>query len=117
MSWEDSAFVEVDYVDLPPKLENCADETSAYRLRNLMTDLSEDHYCAGWLIGLEYMLFGAAYADDEFGSGLTFSEKRDLILYSQDCQGWWIWKHQKRTFVPFDEWLEMYEDHCRERMH
>ena len=65
-----------DPEDFTPRLEGCTDPSAAFRLRNVMGDISEDHYAAGWLIGLEHMLFGAAFAGDGFGNGLTHEERR-----------------------------------------
>jgi len=110
-------YAEFDPFDSQPTpLEGCADDSAAYRLRNLMGDISEDHYAAGWLIGLEYMLFGAVYADDHFGGfqdGLSFEEKKELLTLSQRCQGWWMWSdgHGGREFVPFDRWFKIYQAH------
>lgn len=106
-----------DPEDFRPSIPGCVDEPAAFRLRNVMGDLSEDHYAAGWLIGLEYMLFGAAFAGDGFGSGLSHEERAELITLSQRCQGWWMWSKYdaNRRFVPFDEWFHMYAEHQRSR--
>ena len=116
--FDDDDFVPVSF-DMPPKLENCLDETAAYRLRNVMENISEDYYAAGWLIGLEYSLFSVAYAGDSFGGfggSCTHDEIAQLITLSQQCQGWWMWNHnERRRFVPFDEWFSVYSDHYRSR--
>ena len=107
----DDDFVPVSF-DMPPKLENCLDETAAYRLRNVMENISEDYYAAGWLIGLEFSLFGVAYAGETFGGGCTHDEIAQLITLSQQCQGWWMWnQNERRRFVSFDEWFSIYAKH------
>lgn len=113
-------FDDIDFDELdahkPRELENCADQTAAHRLRNLMEELSEDHYAAGWLIGLEYRLFSAAYADEAFGDGLSHDERSQLITLSQRCQGWWTFELKTgRKFLPLDEWLKIYEERFRPR--
>ncbi len=92
------------YENLCLSRKGSAERAAAHLLRELMSDISEDHYCAGWLMGLEYRLFDAAYAGDDFGFGLTHNELSKLITLSQQCQGWWVFE----GFVDFDEWLPMY---------
>ncbi len=99
---------------VPPPRIDCPDETAAYRLRNLMSDISERHYAAGWLFGLEYALFGAAFAGEGFGDGLSHEERAGLITLSHRCQGWWAYDDRKR-FVPMGEWAETYARHIAER--
>lgn len=107
----DDHFIPVSF-DMPSKLENCLDQTAAYRLRNVMENISEDYYAAGWLMGLEYMLFNAVYAGEDFATQrLTHDEISQIFLLSQQCQGWWMWnEHERRRFVPFDEWFLIYAE-------
>ena len=83
---------------------DCAPRQAADQLLELMEDISEDRWCAGWLVGLEYELW------EEVLDG-KLPVAKDL---ADVAGGWWIWSseaettHQRR-FVPMDEWLVMYQ--------
>jgi len=77
-----------------------------------MSEVSEDHYAAGWLIGLEFTLWRLIFEnyEDPFGfSPLTFDERAKLIELTYRCQGWWIYGQSGREFLTYDEWLPLYQ--------
>ena len=76
-------------------------------LADHMSDLSEEAYCAGWLIGLEFILWEAVLGREEDDARLPFSEEeierlRDL---SEACSGWIVYQHPgAETWLPLEEW-------------
>jgi hypothetical protein len=91
----------------PEQLAARVRELAADRLYQLMSDVSEDHYCAGWMSGLEYDLWGMVRGGPRhYGMGdvepETVAELRQL---SDDCGGW----HTHDRLVPLDEWRREYE--------
>jgi len=77
-----------------------------------MSEISEEHYAAGWLIGLEFALWRLIFEtpEDTFGfSTLSFEERSKLIELTYRCQGWWIYGENGRQFLTYDEWLPMYQ--------
>lgn len=77
----------------------------ACELAALMSDISEDRWCAGWLIGLEFILW-----DEKDPACMALSEK---------CGGWWAWFEADpddahtwgASFVPMGRWIEMVAEH------
>jgi hypothetical protein len=80
-------------------------------LRRRMSDISEDCYAAGWLIGNEYslwrLLHGESSAYDKFD--VPEEELEELRLLSQKAGGW-IWTGGPDEHIPrlvsFEEWAE-----------
>jgi hypothetical protein len=112
--FEDSDF---EYEDIDERLlvpDTCPDAEAALELRSLMSDISEDHYAAGWLIGLEFDLWRLIFEAPEntFGfSTLSFESRSKLIELTYRCKGWWIHSdtYGGRKFLTYDEWLPMYQ--------
>jgi hypothetical protein len=86
---------------------------AAELLCHYMSDLSEDYFCAGWLCGLEFTLWGMAFAkaDRTFGFGELNQEEIDkLVDLSVAAGGWWWWVDREdpvesgEEFVTWDEW-------------
>lgn len=80
-------------------------DAARYGLLMLMTGISEEAWCAGWMAGLEYSLWNAK-AGQIYGT-LTMTERHVslLKLLSDEAGGWWTWKDGiGATFVPEDEW-------------
>jgi hypothetical protein len=99
---------------LDRQLKDCSDPAAARELVNLMSEISEDHYAAGWLVGLEFSLWRLTFEtpEDTFGfSSLSMSERGKLFELTHRCQGWWIWSKSQgcRKFLTYDEWLPMYQ--------
>jgi hypothetical protein len=87
-------------------------------LERMMSELSNDFACAGWLSELEYLLWasvvgdGPAVADrDACGLGALGPEaSSDLGRLARAACGWYVWdaSTSKATFLAMDEWIEEY---------
>jgi hypothetical protein len=87
------------------------DRNAALLLQSLMSDISEDYYCAGWLIGLEQILWGmVAGGCRDFGMGVvTEDEVAQLKQLSEQAGGWWhSVEDDGETFITIGEWKEKY---------
>ena len=87
------------------------------RLATAMSELSEEQYCAGWLIDTEFyvwaMLVGDAPLDWGFGA-VEPSAIEEIRALSEEANGWVVWRGKVErdagtVFVPMAEWLPMYE--------
>lgn len=72
-----------------------------------MQQISEDEWSAGWMTGLEYILWECVIGKDG-AHGLYAEQAAELTVLSQRCDGWWIWDDGAR-FVRLEEWRETYE--------
>lgn len=89
------------------------------RLDQLMSDLSEDYTCAGWLIGLENSLWldltsehispSGFWSEDWNGDGTEYRNRLEEIgRMAARCGGWIVWKEGLgERFVSFQEWGEI----------
>jgi len=83
-------------------------------LAELMSDISERCYCAGWLIDLEYHLWDIVsqldFTDAHWGQDtITANDRAKLGALAITCGGWIRWDDETcETFVPIDEWKAMY---------
>ena len=86
------------------------DANVAAVLRECMSDLSEDCWCAEWLSGCEVALWEMAQkpdVDHEWGDGTVSAEDtEDLRRLSDKARGWWRWDDDAGgpVFVPLDAW-------------
>lgn len=85
------------------------DPDIAIRLRNFMSNISEDYWCAGWLIGLEHRLWEIIQGGSrDFGLDvITEKEVNELRRLHEKAGGWWIWKGNREVFVTTKEWLAL----------
>lgn len=68
-----------------------ASEGAALGLLGLMTGLSEEFWCAGWMSGMEYSLWRAG-AGMRWGQGIISERQATLLrLLQEECDGWWAW--------------------------
>ena len=83
-------------------------------LRKLMSGMSEECWCAGWLSGLEYILWDAVTGKRKNICGPE--EIEQLKYLSEKCGGWIVWDEQAtdERFVPMEQWLRLYEAKRRE---
>ena len=84
-------------------------EITAGLLRKVMSGISEEYWCAGWMHNLEYMLWDVV-ADRR--KGICSPEEIEQLKYlSGKCGGWIVWDEQGKgkRFVPMHEWLRLYE--------
>lgn len=103
--------------DAPKKAQRDAalakanDKDAAQMLRKLMSDISEEHYCAGWLGGLEYDLWAMLNGTRgyEYGNGEVAEFMIDeLQRLSEKSGGWWVCDNEiGNKFVTIEEWLEL----------
>lgn len=88
----------------------CGDATegAALGLLALMTGISEEFWCAGWMMGLEYSLWRVE-AGTRYGQGGISERQATLLrLLSEECDGWWMWvEHDGPCFIRTEQWLKM----------
>ena len=88
-----------------------------------MSDISEDHYCAGWMNGNEFTLWRMVSdptQDRYYGMApVEESDIEDLRQISAETGGWIYWHDDEvepglsseewgPRFIPMPQWLEMY---------
>ena len=91
------------------------EELAKDTLLRTMQDMSEDCWCAGWMMDLEFTLWDAMHSGKaDFGWGIV--KEQDLIRMKhlhELAGGWWIWAagegHER--FVTTDEWLKILSRH------
>jgi hypothetical protein len=77
-----------------------------------MSDISEEYYCAGWLIGLEEILWSMVVGNRrEFGMGVvTEDEVSQLKQLSDQAGGWWHYvEGDGETFITLQDWKTQME--------
>lgn len=86
---------------------------TAALLTRLMSGISEERWCAGWLGGLEYTLWDAVVGRQK---AVCSSEEIEQLKYLSEKCGWIIWDEQSKgeKFVPMQEWLRLYEANRQE---
>ena len=78
-------------------------------LINEMSEISEECYCAGWMSGLENVLWDAVLNlpnDFQWGQGTISAERIARIRDASEWLGEWIIYQgvHGETAVPLDEW-------------
>lgn len=76
-------------------------------LADYMSELSEEAFCAGWIMGLEYSLWDTVINGPcRFGQLDIGNEQIEhLRQLSNQCHGWIIFDdHTEETWVPLEEW-------------
>lgn len=95
---------------------------SQRELYELMREISEDCYCAGWMLGLEYAIWGALQ-DGDLRYGMGEMDAASLLrcrALSLALGGWIVWVDDDiepslpvdqwgPRFVPMETWLQMAE--------
>ncbi len=89
-------------------LAKSTDRDAALALARRMSDISEECYCAGWLMGLEFTLW--QFVQDgpgEWGMGrVSAGDVETLKRLAEKAGGWIVWRENVgETFVPMAEWL------------
>jgi hypothetical protein len=94
-----------------------------HQLRDLMSEISEDMYAAGWLAGLEYSLWALVLGEPDVcfsAEALVPGQLDDLRRLSAELGGWARWSDEPVTdarrspcptgpvFVPMAEWVDLY---------
>ncbi len=90
-----------------PTYEDLAKDT----LGQMMADYSEDFWCAGWLIDLEFTLW-EALTDGSRQLGMGRLEEREIARMKrlhEIAGGWWAWSKNEgcERFVTTEEWLRI----------
>lgn len=84
------------------------------RLYALMSDLSEEHWHAGWLNGTEYTLWKAIQQYPEplhWGQrAIPLDTVADLYHLALAVGGWWVWGEDGAYFVSLGEWERLYAE-------
>ncbi|MBP8291727.1 MAG: hypothetical protein KAX65_03070 [Caldilineaceae bacterium] len=83
-------------------------------LLRTMGDLSEHHWCAGWLTGTEYFLWSAVESNQPAAWGMDELRQGDidnLRVLRELAGGWWVWADEEagEKFVSLDEMRQMAE--------
>lgn len=104
---------------MEPQLDPPAElDGVAFGLGEYMSSISEEVYCAGWLIGTEWVLWralltwrdtGEAYwsPDSDFPDNITrFMPALDAL---QKAAVGWVWWRDGRRFVPEERWLRLFD--------
>lgn len=93
-------------------LAQANDKDAAQMLCDLMSDISERYWCAGWLNGLEYRLWEALKNQDMTDECFSLKgyEVVELRRLHEKCGGWWVYDNEiGEKFVTTEEWLGMVE--------
>jgi hypothetical protein len=82
------------------------DEAASVGLLALMTGMSEEFWCAGWMMGMEYSLWRVTVGQP-FGQGIITERQATLLrLLSEECDGWWMWVDDDGpAFIRTEQWL------------
>jgi hypothetical protein len=94
-------------------LDRAKDRNAALTLQQLMSDISEEYYCAGWLHGLEFDLWAMLQGSSlRFGLGeVSKDEVSQLRALSEQSGGWWRWDAKDgEIFVTTDEWQKYLDE-------
>jgi hypothetical protein len=76
-------------------------------LAQYMSDLSEEAYCAGWMMGLEYALWQVVLGLRTDYGRLAFTSEHvaELREFSASCGGWIVFDDEREeTWIPRKEW-------------
>jgi hypothetical protein len=103
-----------DDVARDESLRKARNAAAARDLEVLMSDLSEDCWCASWLDGTEYALWSFVLRSEpvEWGMGAVDGEQIwKLRTLSNGAGGWWYWQEEHGLmFVDLDTWKRMYAE-------
>lgn len=80
---------------------------SAHLLARLMSDISEEHWAAGWMSGLEFALWDMVQGGSRrYGmDDVSDSEVAQLELLSELADGWVIHGDGGEQYVPLEIWV------------
>ena len=73
-------------------------------MEQIMSDISERSYCAGWMQYLEFSLWDIIFEGKEKGIwAITDEEIKELKELANHYGGWWICTIQPRKFIRDEE--------------
>lgn len=86
-------------------------KTDRQKLQELMEEISEDNWCAGWLHNLEFDLWRIMNEGTQrYGKqDVTTKQIRRLKLLSDRCSGWFVFNDDVE-FVYINQWRTMYHN-------
>ena len=77
----------------------------AAALADVMGEISEARWCAGWLAGLEYRLWRVATGETQ----LWPNDDAGVLRVLSELSGYWVvWGRDGVVSVPLAEWRERY---------
>lgn len=81
-------------------------------MESLISDISEDNWCAGWLIGIEHLVFDTLFRDGPDRLTIDGSTRDKLIELRYSTSSWLIDRGMPVSIEAFeklhDEWLATY---------
>lgn len=98
-------------------LKAAKDYNAAVLLRQVMSEVSEDLWSAGWLVELEYLLWdamqGGARLAQFDGSEIPTRTLGRMEELCQQAGGWWYADGEKsiETFISLTAWLDRFDRH------
>jgi hypothetical protein len=84
-------------------------------LEGLMSNLSEDCWCAYWMHDLEFTLWEAMMTGKtNLGFGVRDCDLVRLKSLHKLAAGWWIWPkdEESKRFVTTEEWQLIFANHA-----
>jgi len=93
-------------------------QNKIYELLDMMSDLSEKCYCAGWLDETEYILWQAIMNGcKKLDWGQDVIEEWELVKLknlAEAVEGWWIFTKKGdnyfgQAFLKMTDWLDLFE--------
>lgn len=101
--------------DIPDAIDHAANQPDLAReaLRIEMENFSENYHCAGWLMGLEFLLWERVLALSEPDNTHKLPEAYTCKLLAEAAHGWWHWPRDSRAqeFIAMPDWLALYSEH------
>jgi hypothetical protein len=103
--------------DVPPNAGESLNADAARALALLMSETSEECWCAGWLADCEYSLWRmCANPATPLDWGMSEVEAKDvdeMRRLSKECGGWITWDRDKGVewFVPLTEWERVFAEY------
>ena len=82
----------------------CAKQRELYEV---MSDISEGCYCAGWMMGLEFVLWSALQdGDRRYGMGEMDAKQLEKCReLAKELDGWIVWVDDATDLnLPAEEW-------------
>ncbi len=99
---------------MPIFIDETSNPSSAILLVQLMSDISEEGYAAGWLVDLEYRLWAIVRGGPaDFGMADMTHEKVEALRRLAEAAGGWFYfdLDQGEVFVSAETWAKMYATH------